>query len=140
MFGSNYRLPFGFGDYFGLSIVGVIRPWLPIINPNPYFDPMPLIPTNFLLNPSNTYPCTFTLGMKTIEPTNQLLLPFMRESMKSHMLPALSKNLDFELICAEVQDRSMIVFIDPVKFRIVFRNLFSNAIKFSPTNGRIEVT
>ena len=77
--------------------------------------------------------------MKTIEPTNQLLLPFLRDSMKSHMLPALAKNLDFELLCSEVNERSIIVFMDPVKFRIVFRNLFSNAIKFSPANSRIEV-
>lgn len=63
-------------------------------------------------------------GMQTIEPNKQAIVPYIRESMKPHILPAMAKSIKFELVLGDRCDDDAWVSLDPVKCKIVFRNLF----------------
>ena len=77
-------------------------------------------------------------GMTTIEPVPMLLLPFLVKAMGAHAIPARAKNIDFQLV-DDGNDKDLAVNMDPIKLTVVFRNLFSNAIKFSQKDGEVEV-
>ena len=77
-------------------------------------------------------------GMTTLECVPTLALPFLEQAMRQHMLPARAKNISFELVPSFVT-RNVAVNVDPIKLITVFRNLFSNAIKFTKKQGRVTV-
>ena len=77
-------------------------------------------------------------GMTTLECVPTLILDFLENVMKQHMLPARAKNIIFELV-PDLITRNLAVVVDPIKLITVFRNLFSNAIKFTKKNGRVTV-
>ena len=77
-------------------------------------------------------------GMTTLECVPTLILDFLENVMKQHILPARAKNIVFELVPAMIT-RNLAVDVDPMKLITVFRNLFSNAIKFTKKNGRVTV-
>ena len=76
--------------------------------------------------------------MTTLECVPTLVLPFLEQAMRQHTLPARSKNILFELAQSSVT-RNVAVLVDPVKLITVFRNLFSNAIKFTKLQGKVTV-
>ena len=76
--------------------------------------------------------------MTTLECVPTLILDFLEKVMKQHMLPARAKNIIFELVPATIT-RNLAVVVDPIKLITVFRNIFSNAIKFTKKNGRVTV-
>ena len=67
------------------------------------------------------------------------VLPFIEQVMKQHMLPARAKNILFELVPSSSITRNVAIDVDPIKLITVFRNLFSNAIKFTKKEGRVTV-
>ena len=77
-------------------------------------------------------------GLTSLECVPTLVLPFLEQAMRQHMLPARAKNIVFELVQSSVT-RNVAVLVDPVKLITVFRNLFSNAIKFTKLQGRVTV-
>ena len=77
-------------------------------------------------------------GMTTLECVPTLVLPFLEQAMRQHLLPARAKNILFELVQSSVT-HNVAVDVDPVKLITVFRNLFSNAIKFTKLQGRVTV-
>ena len=77
-------------------------------------------------------------GMTTLECVPTLILSFLEQAMRQHMLPARAKNILFELVPLTVP-RCVAVDVDPIKLMIVFRNLFSNAIKFTKNEGRVTI-
>ena len=77
--------------------------------------------------------------MTTLECIPTPVLPFLEQAMKHHMLSTRAKNITFELIPSSLVTRFMTVDVDPMKLITVFRNLFSNAIKFTKKEGRVTV-
>lgn len=63
---------------------------------------------------------------------------FLNTVIKRQFLPSLSKKITVTIIPSAYE--LLCVFIDPNKLGIVFGNLFSNAIKFTPVNGHIEIS
>ena len=77
-------------------------------------------------------------GLTSLECVPTPILHFLEQAMRQHMLPARAKNILFELAQSSVT-RNVAVLVDPVKLITVFRNLFSNAIKFTKLQGRVTV-
>ena len=77
-------------------------------------------------------------GMTTLECVPTPVLSFLEQAMRQHMLPARAKNISFELVPSAVA-RNVAIDADPIKLITVFRNLFSNAIKFTKKEGRVTV-
>ena len=77
--------------------------------------------------------------MTTLECAPTLILPFLEQAMKQHMLPARAKKILFELVPSSSITRNIAIDVDPLKLVTVFRNLFSNAIKFSKKGGQVTV-
>ena len=76
--------------------------------------------------------------MTTLECVPTPILPFLEQAMRQHLLPARSKEILFELLPLAVT-RNVTVNIDPIKLLTVFRNIFSNAIKFTKVRGRVTI-
>ena len=76
-------------------------------------------------------------GMTTLECAITPVLPFLEQVMRQHMITSRAKNIQFEL--EPSISRNMTMKVDPLKLATVFRNLFSNAIKFTKKEGRITV-
>ena len=74
-------------------------------------------------------------GMKTIEPSKQAILDYIREAMKPHLLPARAKSITFDLVLDDSVNEDVWVSIDPVKCKTVFRNLF----RYVSCHGRSSV-
>ena len=77
-------------------------------------------------------------GMMVLSVTSSPLLGFLKNCVRNHYIPALAKKIQITIIggtsCEEIM-----VKIDSLKLAMVFGNLFSNAVKFTPVNGRIEI-
>ena len=78
-------------------------------------------------------------GMTTLECVPTLVFPFLEQAMRQHMLPARAKNISFELVPSSSITRNVAIDVDPIKLITVFRNLFSNAIKFTKKQGQVTV-
>ena len=78
-------------------------------------------------------------GMTTLECVPTVIMTFLEQAMKQHFLPARAKNITFELIPSSSVTRNVAIDVDPIKLITVFRNLFSNAIKFTKKQGRVTV-
>ena len=76
--------------------------------------------------------------MTTLECVPTRILPFLEQAMKQHLLPARAKEILFELVPSE-ETRSVTVNVDPCKLMTVFKNIFSNAIKFTKLQGRVTI-
>ena len=76
--------------------------------------------------------------MTTLECVPTHILGFLEQAMKQHFLPARAKNITFELVPSTIT-RNVAIDVDPIKLITVFRNLFSNAIKFTKKQGRVTV-
>jgi signal transduction histidine kinase len=70
-------------------------------------------------------------GMTTLECVPTHVVPFLEQAMKQHLLPARAKDISFELVPSSVITNHVAINVDPLKLATVFRNLFSNAIKFT---------
>ena len=93
-------------------------------------------------------------GMFTVDKTHIALLPFLKDCAKMFQVSAQAKDIAIDFVLEGMgttsplsvrggqgsSGRQLVVNIDRVKMKTVFRNLFSNAIKFSPQGGRITVT
>ena len=77
-------------------------------------------------------------GMTTLECVPTPVLPFLEQTMRQHMMPARAKHILFELVPSAVA-RNVAIDVDPIKLITVFRNLFSNAIKFTKKQGQVTV-
>ena len=78
-------------------------------------------------------------GLTTLECVPTPILPFLEQAMKEHLLPARNKNIFFELEPSSLVAPCVTINVDPMKLTTVFRNLFSNAIKFTKKEGRVTV-
>ena len=81
-------------------------------------------------------------GMITLECVPTPVLPFLEQAMKQHLLPAKAKEISFELVLPSspsLFSPTVTINIDPIKLSTVFRNHFSNAIKFTKTHGQVTV-
>ena len=76
-------------------------------------------------------------GMTTLECAITPVLSFLQQMMRQHMIPSRAKNIQFDLV--PLISRDVTINVDPLKLATVFRNLFSNAIKFTKEDGRITV-
>ena len=95
-------------------------------------------------------------GMFTVDKTHIALVPFIKDCAKMFHVSAQAKNITIEFVVEGLGgaspvggfgspgggggSRQLVVSIDRVKMKTVFRNLFSNAIKFTPQWGKITVT
>ena len=77
-------------------------------------------------------------GMTTLECVPTPIVPFLEQAIKQHLLPARAKEIAFELVPSTVTSQ-VAINVDPLKLVTVFRNLFSNAIKFTKKHGRVTV-
>ena len=77
--------------------------------------------------------------MTTLECVPIPVLPFLEQAMKQHFLPARAKEISFILIPPSETLSHVVINVDPLKLATVFRNLFSNAIKFTKKYGRVTV-
>ena len=77
--------------------------------------------------------------MTTLECVRTPVLPFLEQAMKQHLLPARAKEISFILIPPSAASSHVVINVDPLKLATVFRNLFSNAIKFTKKYGRVTV-
>ena len=77
-------------------------------------------------------------GMTVLECVPTPIVPFLEQAMRQHMLTARAKDIPFELV-PSVEARSVTVNVDPCKLTTVFKNIFSNAIKFTKLQGRVTV-
>ena len=77
--------------------------------------------------------------MTTLECVPTPIVPFLEQAMKQHLLPARAKEIIFELVPSE-ETHNVTVNVDPCKLTTVFKNIFSNAIKFSKNEGRVTVS
>ena len=78
-------------------------------------------------------------GLTTLECVPTPILPFLEQAMKQHLLPARNKSISFELELLSIISPTFSFNVDPMKLTTVFRNLFSNAIKFTNKDGRVTV-
>ena len=78
-------------------------------------------------------------GLTTLECVPTTILSFLEQAMKQHFLPARAKEILFELVPTLHVTRTVTIDVDPIKMATVFRNLFSNAIKFTKKHGRVTV-
>ena len=78
-------------------------------------------------------------GMTTLECVPTPILPFLEQAMKQQLLPARSKEITFELLPPPTVTSQVAINVDPLKLATVFRNLFSNAIKFTKMYGRVTI-
>ena len=78
-------------------------------------------------------------GLTTLECVPTPILSFLKSAMKQHLLPARNKNISFELLPSISVSSALTIDADPMKLITVFRNLFSNAIKFTKKDGRVTV-
>ena len=77
-------------------------------------------------------------GMTTLECVATPIIPFLELAMKQHMLTARAKDILFELVPSE-KSRNVAVNVDPFKLATVFKNILSNAIKFTKVQGRVTI-
>ena len=78
-------------------------------------------------------------GLTTLECVPTSVVPFLEQAMRQHFLPARSKDVTFELVPSFDALDNVMMNVDPFKVATVFRNLFSNAIKFTKKHGRVTV-
>jgi signal transduction histidine kinase len=78
-------------------------------------------------------------GMTTLECVPTPIVPFLEQAMKQHLLPARAKEIVFELVPSSVENCNVNVNVDPIKFLTVFRNILSNAIKFTKRQGQVTI-
>ena len=78
-------------------------------------------------------------GLTTLECVPTMILPFLQQVMKQHLLPSRNKSISFELEPSSLISPTLTVNVDPKKLETVFRNLFSNAIKFTKKDGRVTI-
>ena len=76
-------------------------------------------------------------GMTTLECAITPVLSFLEQMMRQHLIPSRAKNIQFDLV--PLISRDVAINVDPLKLATVFRNLFSNAIKFTKKEGQITV-
>lgn len=71
-----------------------------------------------------------------ISKEKQVLYHLIQQSIASYMFFAKNKNITVDLDIA----KDLLVEVDNYTMSTVFTNLFSNAIKFTPENGRIQIS
>ena len=75
-------------------------------------------------------------GMFTVDRTPTALMPLLHNQVKMFQLSAQAKCVSLVIMGGAAD---LAVSVDLVKMKTVWRNLFSNAIKFSPVGGTIKV-
>ena len=78
-------------------------------------------------------------GLTTLECVPTLVVPFLEHAMRPHKMPARAKSILFDLVPSSTLTCNIAIDVDPIKLITVFRNLFSNAIKFTKKDGRVTV-
>jgi len=78
-------------------------------------------------------------GLTILECVPTPVLPFLEQAMRPHKMPARAKNITFELVSSSSVTCNIAMDVDPIKLITVFRNLFSNAIKFTKKQGHVLV-
>jgi signal transduction histidine kinase len=71
-----------------------------------------------------------------LEPQPVLSLPFIQNTLRQHELAAFDKNISLKF---DSKRSDTIAMFDPTQIRRVMDNLISNAIKYTPQGGTIEV-
>ena len=79
-------------------------------------------------------------GMFVLEISQTPIISFVRDIMNEFFIPSLAKEISLQLLPTEFCEEITFVLIDPVKMAYVLRNFLSNAIKFSPERGCIEIS
>ena len=79
-----------------------------------------------------------TAGMNCISPTIVNLVDFLKGCMSYHKISAEAKQLRYELTGGDLY-LDLLINVDPLKMGTVFRNILSNAIKFTPKFGNVIV-
>lgn len=75
-------------------------------------------------------------GRFVLSPTDQDIINLLRDSVKNIYPMARLKNLSFDL---DLPDSPYIARIDATLWQRVFDNILSNALKFSPSGGTIQI-
>lgn len=66
------------------------------------------------------------------------LVEFLKATLKLQLLPAMAKQIRFTF-SPPARYENITVDIDTKKLGLVFGNLMSNAVKFTPVHGRISI-
>ena len=77
-------------------------------------------------------------GLTTLECVPTPIIPFLEQVLKQHLLPARSKEILFELV-PSTETYNVTINVDPCKLKTVFKNILSNAIKFTKVQGRVTI-
>jgi signal transduction histidine kinase/ligand-binding sensor domain-containing protein/AraC-like DNA-binding protein len=75
-------------------------------------------------------------GQFLVKFQNTNLLSFIREVARSYELVAQTKKINFKI---ESTDPEIAAWIDPLNFEKVILNLLSNAFKFTPEGGKVDI-
>ena len=63
---------------------------------------------------------TMAAGMATIEPTPTMIVPFLNKGMRSHLITAKAKEIDFTITNSSL-DMNLAANMDPVKARATWK-------------------
>ncbi|MEW6440086.1 MAG: ATP-binding protein, partial [bacterium] len=78
-------------------------------------------------------------GRLTLNIGSYALVPFLNQLVEPFRLAAMKKNISFSFPDAEGDRSGLLLYFDPDRMEKVFANLFSNALKFTPPGGKIEL-
>ena len=75
-------------------------------------------------------------GLYKLEKSSVAVLPYILDVARPFVVTARAKGVDFTFEKFNCTDK-VLVSIDPVKMAQVFRNVFSNAVKFTRPEGKV---
>jgi signal transduction histidine kinase len=78
-------------------------------------------------------------GMMVLSMAPTPLVEFLTATVKLQLLPAMAKQIHIAVI-PPPRHQNISVDIDPKKLGLVFNNLISNAVKFTPEHGHISIS
>ena len=78
-------------------------------------------------------------GMYVLEKSPSSIVLLVKDVMKEFTIDASAKEIDMVLLIDDYIDEHSAIDVDIIKISLVVRNFISNAIKFTPVQGGVEV-